>query len=67
MKKYLYILAPLLPLAVVAALTISDVSMDAWVYLILSVICPVAAGITWYVYFIEGNDKMTKGPLKQWK
>ncbi len=50
MKKYLFSAALLLPLVIVIVLAIGGVTMNRWVYVILAIVCPVAAGITWHMY-----------------
>ncbi len=59
MKKYLFSVALLLPLAIVIVLAIGGVTMNRWVYVILSVVCPVAAGAFWYMYR-DTDRKMEK-------
>ena len=48
--RYALSAAPLLPLVIVIALAIGGITMNRWVYVILAIVCPVAAGIIWYMY-----------------
>ncbi len=50
MRKYLFSAVPLLPLVIVIVLAIGGIMMNRWVYVALAVVCPVAAGIIWYIY-----------------
>jgi hypothetical protein len=59
MKKYLFSAAPLLPLVIVVALAIGGIMMNLWVYAILVIVCPVVAGIIWYMYK-DTERKMNK-------
>jgi general stress protein CsbA len=59
MKKYLLSAAPLLPLVIVIALAVGGITMNPWVYVILALVCPVAAGIIWYMYK-DTEKKMNK-------
>jgi uncharacterized membrane protein len=48
--QYRIPLAVLVPLFVVVILAVFGVTFSFWVYLILSVSCLLAAGITWFLY-----------------
>ena len=50
MKKYLFSAAPLLPFVIIIVLALNGITMDRWVYVILAMVCPVAAGIIWYTH-----------------
>jgi general stress protein CsbA len=50
MKKYLFSAAPLLPLVIVVVLATGGIMMNRWVYVLLVIVCPAAAGIIWYMY-----------------
>lgn len=39
-----------LPLAAVIFLALVGVTLNFWVYLLLAVVCPVAAAISWFFY-----------------
>jgi uncharacterized membrane protein len=39
-----------LPLLVVIILAIVGVTFSTWVYALLFIVCPVVAGIVWFVY-----------------
>lgn len=50
-NKYIVIsLASLLPLAAVGVLSLFGVIFSFGVYLLLAVICPLEAGILWFMY-----------------
>ncbi len=59
MKKYLFSAAPLLPLVIVIVLATGGVTMNRGVYATLAIVCPVAAGIIWYMYK-DTEKKMKK-------
>jgi len=40
----------LLPLLIVFLLAVGGIFLNTWVYVILSIFCPLAAGATWYLY-----------------
>ncbi len=50
MKKYLFSAALFLPLLIVIVLAAGGITMNRWVYVILAIVCPVAAGIILYMY-----------------
>lgn len=49
-NRYALSAAPLLPLVIIIVLATGGVTMNRWVYVILAIACPVAAGIIWYTY-----------------
>jgi hypothetical protein len=55
MRKYLLSTAFLLPLVIVIVLAMGGVTMDPWIYVALSAVCPAATGILWYT-----NKNMTR-------
>ncbi len=61
MKKYLFSAAPLLPLAIVIVLAIGGITMNRWAYVILAIVCPVAAGIIRHMY--KDTDRKMKKSL----
>jgi len=40
----------LLPLLIVFLLAAGGLFLNIWVYIILSIVCPLAACITWFIY-----------------
>jgi len=44
------ILLFLLPLLIVLLLAVGGIFLNAWVYVILSIFCPLAASVTWFLY-----------------
>jgi len=47
---YAFLATPLLPLVIVIVLAIGGIMINQWVHVILAVICPVTAGIIWFMY-----------------
>lgn len=50
MKAGFFPLMAFLPLLVVIILAITGITLNFWVYIILAVVCPLVAGIIWYIY-----------------
>lgn len=48
--RYIFSGALLLPLVIVIILAITGITLNVWIYVILAIVCPVAAGIIWYMY-----------------
>lgn len=44
------VIAPLLPLFLVIILAIVGITFGFWVYMILGIVCPLVAGILWFMY-----------------
>jgi len=40
----------LLPLLIVFLLAVGGIFLNTWVYVILSIFCPLAASVTWFLY-----------------
>jgi len=40
----------LLPLLIVFLLAVGGIFLNAWVYVVLSIFCPLAAGVSWFLY-----------------
>ncbi len=59
MKKYIFSGAPLLPLIIVIILAIGGITLSRWVYLILAIVCLLAAAMIWYM-FKDTEKKMKK-------
>ncbi|MBI5639999.1 MAG: hypothetical protein HZA17_06190 [Nitrospirae bacterium] len=49
MKAAFFVATALLPLLAVSVLAVFGMTMNMWVYIILAVICPVVAGILWFM------------------
>lgn len=49
-NRYIFSGALLLPLLIVIILAITGIMLNAWVYMVLAIVCPVAAAILWYTY-----------------
>ena len=43
-------LLPLLPLPVGLVFTATGITFDIWVYVLLAIPCPAAAGLIWFIY-----------------
>ncbi len=43
--RYIFSGALLLPLVIVIILAIAEITLNVWIYVILVIVCPVAAGI----------------------
>lgn len=50
MKAGFFSLMAFLPLLVVLILAIAGITLNFWVYIILAIVCPLAAGIIWFIY-----------------
>ncbi len=57
--RYIFSGALLLPLVIVIILAITGITLNVWIYVILVIVCPVAAGIIWYMYK-DAERKMKK-------
>jgi general stress protein CsbA len=57
--RYIFSGALLFPLAIVIILAVTGITLNVWIYVILAVICPVAAGTIWYM-FKDTERKMKK-------
>lgn len=55
MKAGFFPLMAFLPLLVVIILAIAGITLNFWVYIILSVSCPIVAGIIWIIYKDTGK------------
>jgi hypothetical protein len=42
--------APLAPLFIIIILAAVGITLNVWVYVIVAVVCPLAAGIIWFMY-----------------
>lgn len=42
--------ALLLPLVIVIVLAAVGITLSVWIYVVLAVVCPLAAGVTWFLY-----------------
>jgi len=49
-KQRIAILLFLLPLLIVFLLAVGGIFLNTWVYVVLSIFCPLAAGVTWFLY-----------------
>jgi general stress protein CsbA len=47
--RYIFSGALLFPLVIVIILAIAGITLNVWIYVILAIVCPVAAGIIWYM------------------
>jgi len=54
-KKFFLSAAALLPLAIVIILAVFGATLSVWVYIVLAVVCPLVAGIIWFMYKHEEN------------
>lgn len=48
--RYIFSGALLLPLVIVIILAITRITLNVWVYVVLAVVCPLAAGAVWFLY-----------------
>ncbi len=48
--RYAFSTAPLVPLFIVIILATAGITLNAWVYVVLAVVCPLAAGVVWFQY-----------------
>ena len=56
--KDVLLIAPLVPLFIVIVLAVIGIMLNVWVYVVLAVVCPLAAGIIWFMYKdVEGKIK----------
>ena len=56
--RYAFSAAPLVPLFIVIILATAGIMLNVWVYVILAVVCPLAAGLLWFQYKeMEGKIK----------
>jgi len=53
--KSIFIIMPFLPLLGVIILAAIGITLNFWVYIILSVFCPIVAGIIWFIYKDTGK------------
>jgi Flp pilus assembly protein TadB len=54
--------ALLLPLVIIIILAIAGITLNVWVYVFLAVVCPLAAGVVWFMYKdVEGKNEEKKG------
>lgn len=44
------LIAPLVPLFIVIVLAVIGIMLNVWVYVVLAVVCPLAAGAAWFLY-----------------
>jgi uncharacterized membrane protein len=42
--------ALLLPLVIAIILAMAGIALNIWVYVVLAIICPLAAGAVWFLY-----------------
>jgi len=49
-SKYIFTMAPFVPLLIVIILAIIGITLNFLVYIILAVVCPLVAGILWFIY-----------------
>ncbi len=48
--RYILSAASLLPLAIVVILALVGITLSVWVYIVLVMVCPLAAGVVWFLY-----------------
>lgn len=48
--RYIFSGALLLPLVIVIILAIAGITLNVWVYVVLALVCPLAAGAVWFLY-----------------
>jgi hypothetical protein len=48
--RYAFSAAPLVPLFIVIILATAGIMLNVWVYVVLAVVCPLAAGVLWFQY-----------------
>lgn len=48
--RYILSAASLLPLIIVVILAMVGITVNVWVYVVLTVVCPLAAGVVWFLY-----------------
>ncbi len=49
--RYIFSGVLLLPLIIVIILAITGITLNVWVYVVLAVVCPLAAGVVWFLYY----------------
>ncbi len=55
---YILAAAPLAPLFIIIILAAVGITLNVWVYVIVAVVCPLAAGMIWFIYKdVEGKIK----------
>lgn len=48
--KDVLLIAPLAPLFIVIVLAVIGIMLNVWVYVVLAVVCPLAAAMIWFIY-----------------
>jgi Flp pilus assembly protein TadB len=48
--RHIFLAAPLVPLFIVIILATAGITLNVWVYVVLAVVCPLAAGAVWFLY-----------------
>ncbi len=48
--RYAFSAAPLVSLFIVIILATAGIMLNIWVYVVLAVVCPLAAGVLWFQY-----------------
>ena len=48
--RYILSAAFLLPVVIVVILALVGITLSVWVYIVLVMACPLAAGVVWFLY-----------------
>ena len=48
--RYLLSAASLLPLVIAVILAMVGIALNVWVYIVLVIVCPLAAVVVWFLY-----------------
>ena len=50
MKAKFFSVMAILPLLIIIMFAVAGIILNFWVYVILGVLCPTAAGVIWFIY-----------------